>query len=180
MCPDTLPPQKSGEIKPKPWCEHITQIAKEHSDDDDNQLELSTKIVRGNVGYDEFLSALREGLANENVRVACNYLRSVLTGFEKIRYFPSNLILAMLGGHFSPILGIIENDDSLEMREGVEEEETENNNPFVAIFDTNHKYNGAYFVPARRLYEAVRAIDLTDNNHRAIVFVEKKRAQIPV
>ena len=90
LCPDTLPPQKSGESKPKPWCEHITQIAKEYSDDDDTKLELSTKIVRGNVGYDEFLSALREGLANDNMRIACNYLRSV---FDLV--FSSNFILAM-------------------------------------------------------------------------------------
>jgi hypothetical protein len=168
---ETLPPQHRGESKPESWCQHICQMAKDHSND---EFELSTTIVRGNVSYEDFLMTLREGLANENVRIACNFLRSALTGFEKVRWLPTHLFLAMFGGHFSPILGIIERDE----REGEDEDEkkTEGNddNPFVAIWDTNAKYNGAYFVPARRLYEAVKAIDVSANKPRAIVLVEKK------
>lgn len=157
---DTLPPQKSGDSNPDKWCPHTTQIAKDQSKDNES-IELSTRIIPGDVSYDEFLSTLREGLANKNVRIAANFLRSALTGFEKVRYVPCHFIVAMYGGHFSPILGIIENEE-------------DKNNPFVAIFDTNHKYNGVYFVPAKRLYDAVRAIDLTANKHRAIVLVERK------
>lgn len=168
---DTLPPQENGESKPEPWCEHITQIAKDHSENE--SIGLSTRIFPGSVSYDEFVSTLREGLANKNVRIACNFLRSALTGFEKVRYVPAHLIVAMFGGHFSPILGIIENGP-----EKVKEERCtmsiENDNPLVAIFDTNHKYNGVYFVPAKRLYDAVRAIDVFANTHRAIVLVERK------
>mmetsp|Transcript_27830 Transcript_27830/g.52446 ORF Transcript_27830/g.52446 Transcript_27830/m.52446 type:complete len:292 (+) Transcript_27830:74-949(+) len=169
MCPDTLPPQKYGDGKPETWCEHITHIAREHSRDDE-KVELSTKIVRGDVGYDEFLLTLRDGMANANVRIACNYLRSALFGFEKIRYIPANLIIGMCGGHFSPILGIIEND-----YEGVGGNKIEDNNPLVAIFDTNHNYNGVYFVPARRLHEAVRSFDFANRSPRTLLLVEKNK-----
>ncbi|KAL9184665.1 hypothetical protein ACHAXT_012635 [Thalassiosira profunda] len=160
---EKLPPQKPEPVNAEPWCGHIAQIARECSDD---KVELSTKIVRGDVSYDEFVSALREGLAKENVRIACNYLRSALTGVD--RYYPTHLLLGMYGGHFSPILGIVEGDGSENAHEG-------NEYPFVAIFDTNAKYNGTYLVPARRLYEAVRSIDVMANTHRAILLVEKKK-----
>jgi len=160
---EKLPPPKHGESKPEEFAEHIAQIAGEHN------VELSTTIVRGDVSYKEFLSALRGGLANDNVRIACNYLRSALTGFE--RYYPSFLIVGMYGGHFSPILGIIENDHD---GKGSKRKDEMDDNPLVGIFDTNHKYNGAYLVPARRLYAAVHAVDVTANKERALVLVEKK------
>ena len=162
---EELPPQKSGESKPEEFAEHISRIAGEHN------VELSTAIVRGDVSYEEFLSALRGGLANDNVRIACNYLRSALTGFE--RYYPSFLIASMYGGHFSPIVGIIENDHQHYDGKGKRRDEKDDN-PLVGIFDTNHKYNGAYLVPARRLYAAVHAVDVTAKKERALVLVEKK------
>lgn len=107
---DILPPQKRGETKPEKWCTHISQIAKET----DENMNLETTIIKGDVSYDEFVTQLKNGLANDNVRVACNFLRSVLMGFEKVRYVPTHMIISLLGGHFSPILGIVEhycNDD---------------------------------------------------------------------
>jgi len=160
LASDTLPPQKRGETKPEKWCKHITQIAKETESDN---MNLETTIIKGDVSYNEFVSQLKEGLANDNVRIACNFLRSALMGFEKVRYVPTHLILSLLGGHFSPILGIVEHV-------GEEEKQEE----YVAIFDTNHKYGGVYFVPMKRLYQAVRTIDLGSNKHRAIILVEKK------
>lgn len=157
---EKLPPQKQGETKPGKWCEHVTQMAKVQN------VELSTTIISGDVGYDEFLLELRKGLANDNVRIACNFLRSALMGFERIRYIPFHMLMHLMSGHFSPILGLLERDYDGE--EGVSD------NPFVAIFDTNHKYGGCYLVPARRLYQAVRAVDLSANTHRAIILVEKK------
>ena len=189
LSPGALPPQCSGESKPESWSEMIVNMARDSSD---GRLALSTRIVRGgDVGYDEFVSTLRKGLSNENVRVACNFLRSGLMGFEgKARYLPAYFILSLLGGHFSPILGIIEKEDDTREEVGdvgeEEEEEEERSDrreiddddeyPFVAIFDTNHKYGGVYFAPARRLYDAVRTVDLGSNRHRAIVLVEKMQS----
>jgi hypothetical protein len=184
--PGVLPLQCSGESKPESWSERIVQMARDASD---GRLALSTRIVRGDdVRYDEFVSTLRAGLSNENVRVACNFLRSGLMGFEgRARYVPAYLLLSLVGGHFSPILGIIEKvDDVREVVEvgGKKEDERSNGReiddgddyPFVAIFDTNHKYGGVYFVPARRLYDAIRTVDVGSNRHRAIVLVEKMQS----
>ena len=167
-----LPPQQRGESKPIPWCAHISQIASKVSN---GRMILSTKIIQGNVSYDEFVSELRNGLANPNVRIACNFLRSVLMGFEKIRYIPMNFMLSMMGGHFSPIIGILDHPLPRENDNTTTDTQEEEDFPLVAIFDTNHKYNGVYFVPAKRLYEAVNTVDLFNNSHRAIILVEKKQ-----
>ena len=170
--PDSIPPQKSGETKPEPWCEHIVKMAKESThksaDETEGEFELETKIVRGNVTYEEFLATLREGTANTNCRIAVNFLRPALVGFQGVRWIPMNLVLGLFGGHFSPILGLVEQEEGVDGKKEID-------NPFVAIWDTNHKYNGAYFVPARRLYDAVNAIDLSASKHRALVVVEKKK-----
>ena len=164
----SIPDQKGGESKPDLWCGHVKQIAKESSLGDDG-VEIETTIVRGSdVTYKEFLSTLRQGLENPDCRICCNYLRSALTGFELTglwKFHPLFLVLKLYGGHFSPILGMVEQD--------IEEEK---DNPFIAIFDTNHKYNGAYFVPCKRLYEAVSSIDVGSKKSRAIILVEKKSA----
>jgi len=164
---EKLPPQKRGESKPEQFAEHVTEIARESSE---GKVELSATIVRGNMTYEEFLSTLREGLGNDNLRISCNYLRGALTGWE--RYYPTYLIMGMFSGHFSPILGIIENDDEAEGSE----KKKQDNNPLVGIFDTNHKYSGAYLVPARELYAAVCAVDVMakKGRARALVLVEKK------
>ena len=107
-------------------------------------IDLETIIIKGDVSYDEFATQLKSGLANDNVRIACNFLRSALMGFEKVRYIPTHLILSLLGGHFSPILGIVEH---------ISNDEQEKKEDYVAIFDTNHKYDGVYFVPMKRLYQ---------------------------
>ena len=157
---EKIPPQKQGETKPGQWCEHITQMAKTHN------VDLSTTIISGDVSYDDFLFQLRKGLANEDVRIGCNFLRSALLGFEKNRYIAIHMLMYLLGGHFSPILGLLERNEI--------DDQGSSENPFVAIFDTNHKYGGIYLVPARRLHQAVMAVDLSANNPRAIIFVEKK------
>jgi len=167
---NVIPEQKNGESKPELWCEHVKQIAKESSLHDDNKgTQIETTILRGgDVTYEEFLSTIRQGLDNPNCRICCNYLRSALTGFELTglwKFHPFFFVIKLYGGHFSPILGMVEQD--------VEEEK---DNPFIAIFDTNHKYNGTYFIPCRRLYEAVASIDVGSKKSRAIILVEKKSA----
>jgi hypothetical protein len=163
---NSIPDQKGGESKPELWCEHVKQIAKESSDSGSTTTEIETMIVRGSeVTYEEFLSTLRQGLDNPNCRICCNYLRSALTGFELTglwKFHPLFFMLKLYGGHFSPILGVVEQDD-----------ETEKDNPFVAIFDTNHKYDGSYLIPCRRLYDAVSSIDVGSQRSRAIILVEK-------
>ena len=50
--------------------------------------------------------------------------------------------------------------------------------PLVAVFDVNHKYGGAYLVPARRLYEAIHAKDISTNKSRALIFVSEGACQV--
>lgn len=151
--------QKGGESKPQLWCEHANEMARESSHGE--SYELETKIVEGGVTYDEFLKTIRDGLANKDCRIACNFLRPALTGFSGWRIWPMNFLLGILGGHFSPILGVLD--------------DPEVDSPLVAIFDTNHKYNGTYFVPAKKLYDAVHAVDLSAHKHRALILVTKKK-----
>ncbi|KAL7527695.1 hypothetical protein ACHAWF_002272 [Thalassiosira exigua] len=180
---DELPAQVQGATDPEKWCANICRQAEEYQNrpgcDDSSKFELETRIVKGDIGYDEFVSTLKEALVNENVRIACNFLRSALMGFERVRYVPTNFIFAMFVGHFSPILGILDGKDAAREDETKDGDAGDNNNPLVAIFDTNAKYGGVYFVPARRLHDAVRtvAVDISSNERRAIVLVEKKKAQ---
>ena len=170
LSPDGIMEQTRGESKPEGWCEGIAKDAK-----DSHGLNLSTRIFRpdDDMTYDEFVSTLRLSLSNTNIRVACNFLRSGLMGFERVRYVPIYMIAALFFGHFSPIIGIIEQNDN---DGGIinNTDEYDDDYPFVAIFDTNHKYGGVYLTPARKLYNSVKAIDVSSNTHRAIVFVERK------
>jgi hypothetical protein len=152
--------QKGGESKPQIWCEHVIEVARESMHGGESKDELETTIVEG-VSYEEFLKTIRDGLANKDCRIACNFLRPALMGFMGWRIFPMNFLLGLMGGHFSPILGVLDDVPNVD-------------SPLVAIWDTNHKYNGAYFVPAKRLYEAVHAVDLSAHKHRALILVTKK------
>lgn len=98
-------------------------------------------------------------------------------GFEKIRFLPMNFMLSMMGGHFSPIIGILDRGTTTailtkDKNNSHDVDDDDEVYPLVAIFDTNHKYNGVYFVPAKRLYESVNTVDLFNNSHRAIILVE--------
>ena len=175
-------------------------------DSGNEEYYIETTIVYGsNVTYTQFKSILQTALSNTNVRIACNYLRSALTGFELVglwKYHPLLILLKLYGGHFSPILGMLDADDNgnddenngddhhhhegeeekkeKEEEDGNEEEEgaaDDDDGPFVAIWDTNAKYGGAYFVPCRRLYEAVSSVDVGSKKSRAIILVEKKKRE---
>ncbi len=140
----------------------------------DGKMELETTIVGGDVEYEKFLEILRETTKrNEKCRIAANFLRPALTGFPGLRFLPMNCILGLLGGHFSPVLGLIERE-TVDQMDSTISEKIEGDNPLVAIWDTNHKYGGAYFVPARRLYQSVHALDLSSNKNRALIVAEKK------
>ena len=182
-----LPPQKRGETAPPRWCPQIKEIAENYQKDsqEDNgvQFELTTNVVKGDVSYGEFLRTLREGLANPNVRVACNFLRSALFGFETCRLVPFNFLISLYGGHFSPVLGVVDRPGACD-DDGVSGEEKKDEvgddplvDPLVAIFDTNAKYGGVYFVSARKLHGAVGAVDVFANEPRAVILVEKSEKE---
>ena len=186
MKDDKLPPQKRGETAPPRWCPHIKETAEEYqkeNQEDSFQFELKTKIVSGDVSYGEFIRTLKEGLAIPNVRVACNFLRSALFGFETCRLVPFNFLISLYGGHFSPILGLVDRPDGCDDDASGEEKKDESGDdlavdPLVAIFDTNAKYGGVYFVSARKLHGAVAAVDVFANEPRAVILVEKSEKEV--
>ena len=157
-----VPELTYGAQDPDKWCANLALAAARAGIDN-----LSTTIVRpaekGGGGYGEFLRSLRR-VHDPRCRVAVNYLRPALCGFQRPFWLPAHLLLGLFGGHFSPVVGIIE-------REG-RTEDSAFDDPLVAIFDVNHRYNGLYLVPASMLYEAVSAVDATSGRCRALVVVE--------
>jgi hypothetical protein len=151
-----VPPQEEGgESNPDKWRASIEKLAQENNNKD-IVPDIHVEVVRGDVSFPEFLKTL-EKVNDENTRVAVNYLRPALFGFKRPRWFPGHLTLGLLGGHFSPIVGILKNEDD---------------DPLVAVFDVNHKYGGTYLVPASRLYESVKALDLSTRQSRALIVLE--------
>lgn len=112
-----------------------------------------TKVVHGSSdGYEAFRNALCQSNEPERYRVAVNFLRSALMGFGNV-WLPSNWMLAFAGGHFSPVLGYLENEN------------------LVAIFDTNHKY-GFYLCDAKRLFNAVNTVDVANGITRGVIVMD--------
>ena len=113
-----------------------------------------TKVVHGSSeGYEAFRRVLCQSNEPERYRVAVNFLRSSLMGFGNPVWMPSNWILAFVGGHFSPVIGYLE-DEKL-----------------VAIFDTNHKY-GFYLCDDKRLFNAVNTVDVTNGSTRGMIVMD--------
>jgi hypothetical protein len=128
--------------------------------------KIETEIVRGDCSYDIFLQTIRR-VKNDKERVVLNFLRPALFGPQRPMWIPTHLLMGLFGGHFSPIIGVLENY-------GEDDDDQESDNPLVAVFDVNHKYGGAYFVPARRLYQSVQARDVMTGQSRALVLVTNK------
>ena len=103
------------------------------------------------------MDTIRSALVDPSCRIAVNYLRTALIGFRSMSLIPVNYVLSLMCGHFSPIIGMHEGD----VNKGEE--------CMIAVFDVNHAYGGAYLVPARMLYESVRATDLSTQKSRALV-----------
>lgn len=109
-------------------------------------------IILGNQNYELYLEAIKK--SNDlNYRVSINFLRSSLFGFKTPIWLPSNLLIGMFGGHFSPILGYFEEEN------------------LVVIFDVNHNY-GLYFVSPQRLYESIATYDISSNECRGIILTK--------
>jgi Phytochelatin synthase len=149
---DELPPEMRGESKPEKFASHLAELAPK-------RLNITTEIVSGSVDFATFVATLRQVNNHQsNCRIAINYLRSALFGFAFPWFLPVHFILGLFGGHFSPVVGVLEQVDHPD-------------DPLVAVFDVNHKYHGAYLVPASRLYRSVAAVDVTSGQHRAVIVV---------
>lgn len=145
-----LPLERHGESKPTTFCSHLQELALP-------QLNLLTEIVSGSVDFDTFVQTLRKVNDDGHCRIAVNYLRSALFGFQFPWFFPTNFLLGIFGGHFSPVVGVLEGEDPRD--------------PLVGVFDVNHQYGGAYLVPASRLYGSVAAVDFFSGSSRAVIVV---------
>ncbi|ETW05705.1 hypothetical protein H310_03418 [Aphanomyces invadans] len=133
-----IPEAKPGPSTPERYAAKIDAIG-----------HTTSTVVFGSDGYDAFIAALKR--ANDpNYRVALNFLRSPVFGINSPSFVPHNLLLALAGGHFSNIVGYVEDED------------------LVAVFDVNHTY-GPFFVESRRLYDAVNAHDFQSGKTRALI-----------
>jgi len=74
-----------------------------------------------------------------------------------------NFLFGIGSGHFSPIVGMLDKDAS---NQALADDEI-----LVGVFDVNHTYAGAYLVPAKRLYESIKAKDLTVSKSRATIIL---------
>jgi len=185
-----IPEQKSGGSDPERFCKAIEELPKRTGDAEQQQTikreenngittppSFRTRTFRPNdaddeKSYEDFLSFIRTGLDDESSRVVVNYLRPALFGFPKPWWVPIHFVLGLFAGHFSPVIGMIEpRDDTTRDGNVVEGNPEEKPSPLIAVFDVNHKYRGAYLVPARRLYQAVKAKDIATQQSRAVIVV---------
>lgn len=156
--PHNTLPDAGTDASPETFCKSMQNAANSNK----TKPLLKTQIIRGDVTYMEFVNIIRKTLDNPNFRLAVNYLRGPLFGFQRPKWMPMHIMHGMLIGHFSPIVGILERDEATD-------------DPLVAIFDVNHNYGGAYLVPATKLYESIRAMDVFSMKHRALILAEVKK-----
>ena len=104
---------------------------------------------------DDYLAFQKSmSLVNDSrYRVCVNFLRSALFGPSS--YWPHGLMLALMGGHFSPIVHYFEVE----------------NEAFVGLFDVNHVY-GLCIVPVKRLYQATRTHDIMTGKMRGVIILK--------
>ncbi|CAK4077752.1 unnamed protein product [Aphanomyces euteiches] len=140
---DAIPPAKAAPSTADNYATKIDAIG-----------YTTSRVVYGSDGYEAFVEALQH--ANDpQYRVAVNFLRSPIFGAGAPWFLPHNLLLALVGGHFSFVVGYLPDED------------------LVAVFDVNHTY-GPFLVPTRRLFNAVSAHDLQSGKSRALVVSKLK------
>jgi len=155
-----VPPVKSGPDDPEGHCRKLLAAANARGAAD---VAVEVEIVRGagkgdggeeeealeEEHYASFLKTL--ALVNHpsgRYRVAANYLRGALFGPES--WWPAHVLLALLGGHFSPIVHFDACNETLH------------------IFDVNAAY-GLCVVPARKLFHSTRTVDIVAGKCRGLV-----------
>lgn len=166
-----VPGEKLGASNPTKFASEMNDLLRQRCDHGNSSCSIDCPYVCARVvrekSYEKFIEQLRMGLRDsQNTRIVINFLRPALIGFMKPRIIPAHIIYGMVGGHFSPVVGILEEDN-----EGNKLED-----PLVGLFDVNHKY-GTYLVPARRLYDAVITKDVFTQQSRALIFVEMMEEQ---
>jgi len=137
---EDLPTMKGGPASIDKYCSIIDKIG---------NGKLSSIVIYGDDKYQSFLEALKK-TNDPQYRIAINFLRSSLFGMRSPSWLPSNILLSILGGHFSPIVGYLEKED------------------LVAVFDVNHNY-GLFLVKSQRLYDSISTYDLSSGKCRGIV-----------
>eukprot|EP00568_Trieres_chinensis_P005169 CAMPEP_0183300146 /NCGR_PEP_ID=MMETSP0160_2-20130417/6669_1 /TAXON_ID=2839 ORGANISM="Odontella Sinensis, Strain Grunow 1884" /NCGR_SAMPLE_ID=MMETSP0160_2 /ASSEMBLY_ACC=CAM_ASM_000250 /LENGTH=312 /DNA_ID=CAMNT_0025462515 /DNA_START=66 /DNA_END=1004 /DNA_ORIENTATION=- len=150
-----LPEQRAAPSDARKWCSSLQNVL-----EGQDKVRVRTEVVNGDAGYGEFLSVLRRS-NHPNCRIVVNYLRGALFGFPFPAWSPNSILLGLFGGHFSPIVGVLD-----------EEEGRQKDDPLVGVFDVNHKYGGVYLIPATRLYSAVNTVDISSGRSRALVLIE--------
>lgn len=176
-----VPSEHYGEANPDKWAQNLQQdIAAAAAEEQPKQKNpqkippVRVEIVPGDVSYSDFIKTLRRGLQQDDDdddddkrstsrRVAINYLRPALVGFQTPKWVPMNFLFGIGSGHFSPIVGMLDKDAS---NQALADDEI-----LVGVFDVNHTYAGAYLVPAKRLYESIKAKDLTVSKSRATIIL---------
>jgi Phytochelatin synthase len=141
--PDLIPEEKRGPSTIEKYAEFIDECTKGAT---------KSTVVLGTEGFDAFMSTIKR-VNDPNVRVSANFLRSPIFGFNKPVFLIHNILLGLFGGHFSPIVGYLEDAN------------------LVCVFDVNHNY-GPFMVTPQRLYDAVATFDVTSGKSRGLVVTE--------
>jgi hypothetical protein len=176
-----LPPPSYGPNDPESFCETVDNIWKdENGKNIKKKKTIAAQLFRlDNVSYEMFLQTLQTKLDDKNTRVAINYLRPALFGFSLPWYcwpmVPISFFFGLFAGHFSVILGVIHGNEE-DSGGNNSAQQQQNHQPLIAVFDVNHIYGGTYFVPARRLYEAIEAKDISTRKSRALIFIQEQEA----
>jgi hypothetical protein len=93
------PPMKSGGAVPEQVVENIDSCGFTRS-----------RVVLASEGFEAFLKSLK--LVNDTrYRVSANFLRSSLFGMPQPFFLPHNFLLGLFGGHFSPVIGYLEDQN---------------------------------------------------------------------
>jgi len=137
----SIPQLPSSNIPPVQGGPSVPKIVSANLDKAGDGL-IRTSITYGDAGYEAFLEAMKKS-NDVRYRVAVNFLRSPLFSYKFPWFVPFHFLLGLFGGHFSPVVGYLEEED------------------LVAIFDVNHSYEGVYFIESKRLFDAVNTADLT-------------------
>jgi len=162
---EKIPPQKSEASDPEKW-QGMDAWGEANEDGGGSKNSANLEIVPGSCSYDEFLSAVKRGLEDPRCRIVLNYLRPVLFGFAVPWWLPANMCIGLMGGHFSPIVGMIET------------EKYKGDNPLIGVFDVNHKYGGAYLVPAKTLFLSVQLMDVSSQKPRAMILIHEPNSKV--
>mmetsp|Transcript_47985 Transcript_47985/g.54377 ORF Transcript_47985/g.54377 Transcript_47985/m.54377 type:complete len:143 (+) Transcript_47985:83-511(+) len=91
--------------------------------------------------------------------------------FNALDFFFSTLSMSSLLSLSSSSSSLSSNTNTHTNRTKQRASAPDKDNILVGVFDVNHTYGGAYLVPARRLYESVKAMDISVSKPRATIIL---------